>query len=97
MSTPTMNHGSLTQQQQQQQQQQIEQQQINEMQIAHLNSVNSTRATLARSDSTSTMILEEDETRTCRRNGTTLSPQAFRTSFSALLLDMKTSGRFNNG
>lgn len=89
-----MNHGSLTQQQQIEQQQQ---QQINETQIAQLNLVNSNRVTLTRSDSTSTVILEEDETRTCHRNGTTPYPPALLASLSAQLhLAMKTSGRFNN-
>lgn len=93
MSTPTMNHGSHTQQQQQTDQQQ----QINETQIARSNSVNLSHATLTRSDSTSTVILEEDETRTCHRNGTEPLPPTLLASLSAQLhLALKTGGRFSN-
>jgi hypothetical protein len=91
MSTPTMNHDSHMEQQQQQQ--------INEIQPAHSNSANSPHATLTRSDSTSTVILEEEETRTCRRNGpTTTPPPSLLAQLSAQLRSLlKTSGLFNKG
>lgn len=94
MSTPTMNHDSHTQQQQQQQRTQI-----NEIQHVHSNSVNSPPMTLTRSDSTSTVILEEEETRTCRRNGpTTTHPPSLMAKLSAQLRSLlKTSGLFNEG
>lgn len=96
MSTPTMNHNSRMHQQQEQQQQQ--QQQINEIQPSNLNSANSTLATLTRSDSTSTVILEEEETRTCRRNGVpTLTPSEWMNLSIQLRSFLKTSGLFNKG
>ena len=93
MSTPTMNHDSHTQQQQQQRTQ------INEIQRVHSNSVNSPPMTLTRSDSTSTVILEEEETRTCRRNGPiTTHPPSLMAKLSAQLRSLlKTSGLFNEG
>ncbi|CAF0886028.1 unnamed protein product [Rotaria sp. Silwood1] len=83
-------------QQQQQQQQQQQEQQINEIQHAHSNSANSPHATLIRSDSTSTVILEEEETRTCRRNRPpTLTPAAWTSLSIHLRSVLKTSGLFN--
>ncbi|CAF3347521.1 unnamed protein product [Rotaria socialis] len=97
MSTPTMNHKShMHQRQEQKQQQQQQQQQINEIQHTHSNSPNSPHATLARSDSTSTVILEEQETPICRRNGPpTLSPSMLRSLSIRLRSLLKTSGQFN--
>ncbi len=93
MSTPTMNHNSHMHQQEQQQQQ------TNEIQHAHLNSASSPHATLTRSDSTSTVILEEEEEiRTCRRNGPTTHPPSLLAKLSAQLASLlKTSGLFNKG
>ncbi|CAF2373870.1 unnamed protein product [Rotaria sp. Silwood2] len=98
MSTPTMNHNSHMHQRQEQQQQhqQQQEQQINEIQHAHSNSANSPHATLTRSDSTSTVILEEEETRTYRRNGPRTLPPAVWASLSIHLRSaLKTSGLFN--
>ena len=88
-----MNHDSHMQEQQQQQQP------IEETQTGHSNSGNSLPATLIRSDSTSTVILEEEETRTCRRNGITTTPRpSLLAKLSAQLRSLlKTSGLFNKG
>jgi hypothetical protein len=83
---------------QQQQQEQEQQQQINEIQNAHSNSANSPHAILTRSDSTSTVILEEEETLTCHRNGPTTHPPSLLAKLSAQLRSLlKTSGLFNKG
>jgi hypothetical protein len=67
-----------------------------EIPTQHSNSVNSPQMTLTRSDSTSTVIFEE-ETRPCRRNGAQLlSPTTLLTNRSASLRSLlKTSGLFN--
>jgi hypothetical protein len=89
-----MNHDSHMHQQQEQQQQQI-----NEIQAATSNLTNSPHAILTRSDSTSTVILEEEEeTRTCHRNGIpTVPPPAWANLSFSLRSLLKTSGLFNNG
>jgi hypothetical protein len=82
---------------QQQEQQQQQQQQISEVHNSHSNLANSPPATLTRSDSTSTVILEEEETRTCRRNGAPIPPPSTWANLSATLRSLlKTSGLFNN-
>ncbi|CAF0844329.1 unnamed protein product [Adineta ricciae] len=88
MSTPTMNHGSHMNPQQQQQ--------INETQHTHSSSDNSTHGTLTRSDSTSTVILEEEETPTRRRNRPATQLPSFWPNISTQLRSfLKTSGLFN--
>jgi hypothetical protein len=88
-----MNHNTHMQEQQQQQQQQI-----NEIQHVHSNSANSPHTTLTRSDSTSTVILEEEETLSCRRKGPITYPPSLMAQLSAQLRSLlKTSGQFNKG
>ncbi|CAF1394155.1 unnamed protein product [Adineta steineri] len=88
-----MNHTSHMHQQQEQQQQQ---QQINETQHTHSNSDSPTHATLTRSDSTSTVILEEEETSSCRRNRPSTQPPLTWSNLSIQLRSfLKTSGLFN--
>ncbi len=75
-----------------------QQQQINETQHTNLNSTNSPPANLIRSDSTSTVILEEEETPTCRRKAhpTQLTSGSMNLSIRLRSL-LKKSGLFNNG
>ncbi|UJR10215.1 hypothetical protein I4U23_014428 [Adineta vaga] len=94
MSTPTMNHDSHMHPQQQQQQQQ----QINETQNTHSNSDNSTHGTLTRSDSTSTVILEEEEAPSRHRNRpSTQLPPIWPNISTQLRSFLKTGGLFNKG
>ena len=93
MSTPTVNHNNHTRLREQQQQ-------INEIQDSHLNSNNLPQAILTRSDSTATVILEEEEAEigTHRRDLSSILPPALLSHLSTRLRSLlKTSGQFSKG
>jgi len=109
MSNPTMNHNSHSQEvadQQQQQQQQITRarsspnlEPFNQVSLSTNSNLDMpTSTTLTRSDSTSTVILEEEEKRTPlqrRKDLLTLPPSAWANISLSLRSLLKTSGLFN--